>query len=299
MNLETLRIFLKVAKEGNLSQVADQIHISQSAVSQQMKCMEQLLGAKLLERSHKGVTLTAVGKIAQKHSLAITEAYRKMLQEINEEQNLYRTLHIISTPSVSAYALPCTLHQLHKTHPACTLKIESLISDQAEEKIAQGFGDIAIIVGKPKNKNLIGTKVFSNTIHLVASDDFSVPNTITLQDLPNYPILLPPQTQKNRQILDVYLKKIGLNLNNSNILSHLDSIESIKTSAVQGYGLTFLPYMVIKKELYHKQLRIIQLEDFHFQNHYYVVKKAENSYIENGISRMITHLEKILNSTIC
>ncbi|MEM1484177.1 LysR family transcriptional regulator [Oscillospiraceae bacterium PP1C4] len=299
MNIEYLKMFLCVVQQGSISKVAEHMHISQSALSQQIKTMEQLLGATLLIRSPKGVFPTKAGEIVYEYAQIIEGSYEQMLHEIAGTQNQNKTLHILSTPIVYSYALPCTLYHVKTNYPAYTLKMETLASAALEDKIAQGYGDIGFIVGKPENKALISKKVFSDTIYLVAGQDIEIPDKISFDQLYKYPLLMLSKTQKTRKILDEYLHKIGIDLNRLQILYDLDSTESIKLSAVRGFGLAFMPYMAIKKELYNKQLRIVEIDGFDLENHYYAIRKPQSEHTEPELLKLISFIEKILKDTVC
>ena len=81
MNLESLKFFYKIAVAGNISSVAKEAHISQSALSQQINKLESRFTGKLLERSNKGVTLTPKGEIVFKFAENILRTYDEMLDE--------------------------------------------------------------------------------------------------------------------------------------------------------------------------------------------------------------------------
>lgn len=125
-----------------------------------------------------------------------------------------------------------------------------------------------------------------------------VPSKLKMKNLHQYPLLMLSKTQKSRKILEAYFKEKGLEMNDLNILYDLDSIESIKVSAIQEYGLAFLPYMAIKKELYNKQLKIIDLEHFDFKCEYYTIKRKQD-YNRSEHMSIISYIEKIIQKTVC
>ncbi|MBO3444426.1 LysR family transcriptional regulator [Clostridium sp. CCUG 7971] len=299
MNFNYLSQFVDVVKLGSISKGAEKNHISQSALSQQIKLMEQFLDSTLLERSNKGVSLTPQGNIVYKQSLQIITLYNKMLQDIERMQNQDKVLEIFSTSSICDYALPCTLYHIKKKYPQLTIKLSNMSSQLIEEHIACGQGTIGFISGKPKNKSLISKKIFSDKICLVAGNDMSVPAYLSKEMLYDYPIIMLDSSKYIRHQLDKYLKKIGIDVSNLKILYSLDSIESIKSSSARGFGLAFLPYMTIKKELYNKQLKIIEMDDFKLDNNFYTVTKPLDDSYDKEIYKLINYIEKTISKTIC
>lgn len=299
MNIHNLNMFTKIVEFGSISKVAEQMNISQSALSQQLRVMEHEIGARLFERNYTGVTPTEIGMIVYNRSLEMLSSYQNMLMDITNIQNQNKTLHIIASPCVYSYALPCTFYHVKNKYPEYTFHTEIMSSSMIEEKIAKGYADMGIIIGKPKDKNLSGKKVFSDHVFLVAGDKMEVPSQIDCQDLYHYPLLMLVKTQRTRQILDKMLNKSGIRINQLHIPYTLESTESIKLSAINGFGLAFLPYMAIKKEVYNKQLRIIECPCLEFENDYYSIKNRNKIPSNHESSKLIKYMETILKETIC
>ena len=298
MNIQHFKMFVSVVESGSISKVAEQMHLSQSALSQQIRTMEQHFGAVLLERSPKGVVPTAIGKIVYEKSHGILARYEDIFSEIDHLQSQHRSLHIIATPTAYSYALPCTFYHVKNSYPEYSLEVEALSSDLIEEKVARGYADMGIVVGKPKDKTLTTKKVFSDRVYLVAGEKMEVPSHIQRDDIYHYPLLMLVKAQKTRQILDAHLSKTGVDAQKLHIPYTLESTESIKMSAINGYGLAFLPYMAIKKELYHKQLRMVECECLQFENHFYSIHRSSNQ-LGAELSKLIAYIERMLNQTIC
>ena len=284
MNIESLRMFIKIADNGSITKTAEQTFISQSALSQQIKTMEQLFNTSLIERSNKGVTLTCSGKTVYEYAVHLTSTYDSMIRELQENEESNRVLHILSTPIIASYALPCTLYYIKKNFPTYSLEISSMASHRIEQQINCDQGDIGFITGPPSDPSLTGQKVFSDDVFLVAGSDMEIEDHTD---------------QKTEQHLEKRLTDEGVDVESLMILFKQDSIESIKLSTINGYGMAFLPYMCIKKELYHKQLKIISVEGLTLQNDYYIIKKKASEYRDRTLLKLICYIEKILADTIC
>ncbi|NMA84458.1 MAG: LysR family transcriptional regulator [Epulopiscium sp.] len=299
MNISYLNQFVEVVKLGSISKAAEKNHLSQPALSQQIKLMEQMLNSTLLERSNRGVTLTQTGEIVYKHAIQMMSIYDQMLKDIDDVKNQSKVFQIFATPTICDYALPCTIYHIKEKYPQFTLKLYTMPSGLVEDNIACGQGNIGFISGKPRNNTLVSKKVFSDHICLVAGANMPVPKHIKKEDIYNYPLIMLNQSQYTRRTLDTYLEEVGINLSKLKVLYSLDSIESIKSSATRGFGLAFLPYMTIKKELYNKQLFLIDMEDFKLENSFYIVSKPLDEPLDKDIGKLSGYIEKILAETIC
>lgn len=299
MNIQNLKMFLKIVESGSISKAAEQMNISQSALSQQLRVMEQEIGSLLFERNYSGVIPTQAGSIVYQRAIEMVTAYDRMFLDIANAQNQNKIIHIIADPCVYSYALPCTMFHVKNSYPQYTLQMEVMSSSQIEEKIAKGYADMGIIIGKPKNKSLSSKKVFSDRFFLVAGEKMEIPESLSCEDLYRYPLLMLVKTQKTRQLIDKVLSRNGIQINRLHIPYTLESTESIKLSAINGFGLAFLPYMAMKKELYHKQLRIIECPCLEFENGYYSIRHSSQVPIQSESSKLINYMERVLKETIC
>lgn len=299
MNIQNLKMFLKIVESGSISKAAEQMNISQSALSQQLRVMEQEIGSLLFERNYSGVIPTEAGSIVYQRAIEMVTSYDRMFLDIANAQNQNKIIHIIANPCVYSYALPCTMFHVKNSYPQYTLQMEVMSSSQIEDKIAKGYADMGIIIGKPKNKNLSSKKVFSDRFFLVAGEKMEIPESLSCEDLYRYPLLMLVKTQKTRQLIDKVLSRNGIQINRLHIPYTLESTESIKLSAINGFGLAFLPYMAMKKELYHKQLRIIDCPCLEFENGYYSIRHSSQVPIRSESSKLINYMERVLKETIC
>ena len=174
-----------------------------------------------------------------------------------------------------------------------------MASHRIEQQINCDQGDIGFITGPPSDPSLTGQKIFSDDVFLVAGSDMEIEDHILKEDLSRYPLLTLTTDQKTEQHLEKRLTDEGVDVESLMILFKQDSIESIKLSTINGYGMAFLPYMCIKKELYHKQLKIISVEGLTLQNDYYIIKKKASEYRDRTLLKLICYIEKILADTIC
>lgn len=299
MNIILCKILINIAKYQSISKAAEAVYLSQSAVSQQIKSLEKSLGVKLLERAYNGVKLTEFGQLALQHAQEMLSSYNKLLLDITEKQQQKRSLKILSTPVIYSYALPCTLYDLKKYFPKLELEIETLPSSLIEEQLQQQVGDIGFIVGAPHSKKLSYKKILTDDVVLVASTAMDIPDQISCQELTHYQLILPSHACKSRDVIDAHLTKIALDFNQLKVLYELDSTESMKISVLQGYGLAFMPYMGIKKELYTKQLKIVTLKGYFLCNHYYLIRSQEKNSVDDEYNQIISYIENMFNQTVC
>jgi len=291
MHIEYLRYFYEVASVKSISKVANSCHISQPALSQQIQRLEDSLGFKLLERSNKGVELTEAGQIVEKYAKSLIKSYDNMLEDLIAINKKNCTMRIEACPTMATYALPCTVYKIKEEYPDYNYCLASGISEEVEHNILQGACDVGFVQGKPTDQDLVSSIVGTDRMVLVASSEYNIKSEINLNDLMRYPLIMMHEKYQCRRQFNEMLKERGINLEHLNVLFSLDSTESVKSSVLKGHGLSLLPYMSIKKELYNKQLKEIKVAD-------YIVYKRDKD-MNKGTREFIQFLKKIGEKSFC
>lgn len=298
MHIEYLKYFYEVASVKSISKVANSSHISQPALSQQIQRLEDSLGFKLLERSNKGVELTDAGRIVEKYAKNLIRAYDNMVEDLIAINKKNCTIRIEACTTMATYALPCTIYKIKEQFPNYNYCLISNLSDVVENNVVNDVCDVGFIQGKPKDPDLVSSKVGSDRIVLAAASDFNVRDEITLEELTRYPLILMHDQFKCRRQVNDALRECGFDPGEFNVLFSLDSTESVKSSVLKGHGLSFVPYISIKKELYTKQLKEIKVAGLDINYEIYIIYKRDKD-MNKSLREFIQFLKKIGEKSFC
>ncbi|MBK5251696.1 MAG: LysR family transcriptional regulator [Peptostreptococcaceae bacterium] len=261
MHIESLKYFYEVVRIKSISKAASNAHISQSALSQQIQKLEDSMGHKLLIRSNKGVELTPMGNIVLKYAENIFRTYEKMQEEMKNAEKSDQLIKIEACWSISDYALPCALYVIKKKFPYHNYEMVSNSSFNIEEEVMNDLCDFGFMCTEPLLEELEVMKVGNDELVLVALNSDQFPDSVSIKDVVKLPfIMLTEKFNIRRKILDEF-KKAGFGFNDLNTVFSLDSMESVKASVQKGYGVSVVPYMAVKKELYTKKLKVIDIVD--------------------------------------
>ena len=264
MNIESLKYFFLIAKEGNISGVAKEVHLSQSALSQQIQKLESDLGRKLMIRSNKGVALTATGKIVFTFAENILRTYDKMMLELAETEKTAAVVKIEACHSIADYALPCTLIKANGAYPNHNYELSSNLSAQIISDVNNNICDIGFYCDNDLNiddSSVMSMKVGENNIVLIARNDDAFPDVITVEELLDCCLITFTEKNNITNALIKNLKKLGYDKSSLNCSLRVEGIESAKMLITRKYGVAFLPYIAVKEELYKKQYKIIQVPE--------------------------------------
>jgi DNA-binding transcriptional LysR family regulator len=297
LHIEYLENFYQVAKAKSISKVATENHISQSALSQQISKLEKDFDSTLLIRSNKGVELTEKGKIVYQYAGNIVRTLNMMRTKLEESDQVLKDIKIEAFWTIANYSLPCVMYKVKKRFPQNNYEIRSNKALVIEENIINNICDLGVIYGKPKNERLSYYKIGIDKLVLVAPADLEIPDIISLKDLPDYPLIILNDSMDLTRVILKKMQQTGNSDTPLNILYKSDSIESVKASVMNEFGIGFLPYIAIKKELYRKQIKAIAITDMTIEYEMYLIyDETENNHV---IIDFIKYFKDIARKSLC
>ena len=298
MQIDHLILFHKIASEKSISKVAEECHLSQPALSQQMRKLEEEIGLRLLDRSNRGIEVTHGGKVVYKYFQQIIETYENMLEEIKSLNHYSGTVRIFASYVVGQYALPCSIHKMNEKFPKFNFTLSTMSSNEVVRKISEEKGSVGFIVSSVNHPDLVCKHIYTDKGYLVCSEKFYKENSITLDKLKTYPMITMTDHFSSQRILNQTLKKAGHDIGDFNILMNLDSTESLKASVIANLGFAILPYMSIKKEIYLKQLKIVEIPGFQVNYDLHMIFKKKEDSLDTPAD-VLDYFESIVDETFC
>jgi DNA-binding transcriptional LysR family regulator len=259
VNLELYRVFYTVAKCGSLTKAAEELYISQPAVSQAIKQLETQLGGQLFNRTHKGMELSETG------GKQIFPAVEKALKLFEEAENKYAELkdtatgvvRICASDTVSTHFLLPYIKEYHKKYPDVNLILQNCTSSETIELLKNKKGDVGF-VNLPIDDSEINLTTTVMQLHdtFVASDDFSelFGEVVDLKRLQDYPLLMLELSTATRQAIVSFAHLQGIHLHPE---IELASLELMSELAKTGIGVACIPREFVKHELEEGSLKEI------------------------------------------
>lgn len=251
VNLELYKVFYTVAKCGSLTKAAEELYISQPAVSQAIKQLENQLGGKLFNRTHKGMQLSETGgkqifaKIEQ--ALKLFEEAESTYSEIKDTAT--GVVRICASDTVSTHLLIPYVKKYHEKYPNVNLILQNGTSGETIEYLKNKKGDIGF-VNLPIDDSNINLLSSVTQLHdtFVASDKFSelFGCEIDLKTLQDYPLLMLELSTATRQAIVSFAHSQGIHLHPE---IELASLELMTELAKNGIGIACIPREFVKKEL--------------------------------------------------
>lgn len=250
INLELYKTFYYIAKTGSISNAAKELFISQPAVSQSIKQLEESLGGKLFFRTTKGITLTKEGEVLLKYIEQAFNFIKKGEGKFVEMKNLVEgQINISASDTICKYYLAPYLAEFKKRYPKIKIHVTNRTSKESIELLKVGKVDLSI-VNTPMNedKNLSIVEILEiNDCFIAGSNYMELKDKIlTLEELNKYPIILLEKGSHIRNFIDEYFKSNGLELNPE---FELGSIDLLIEFARLGLGISLVVKNFIEDEL--------------------------------------------------
>lgn len=277
MNLNALEYFREVVEAKSISKVAVSKHISQSALSQNIQKLEDEIGFQLLERSNKGVEPTEAGRILFTYSGTILRIYKKMQEELESLTHSTEHIRINGYLSLVDYSLPCVLYKIKKKFPKYTFEMHAKGNSESITDLINELTDMCFVTEEPCDNRLEYERIGKERIVLVANYSARIPDVIDVKDLAKYEmVLLDDNALSISAVLKHELKKINMKMEELPIMFKVDSIPAAISSVSNSLGICFLPYMSVKKELYEKRFKLVEVENMNPDYDIYLVTRHRN-----------------------
>ena len=262
MDTQLLAAFLAVAEVASFSQAAEQLHLTQPAISKRIAQLEQLLGARLFDRIGRQVSLTESGA-------RLLPRAQRILREIEETTRAIRDmsgrvsgrLSLATSHHIGLHRLPPVLRTFSRQHPEVNLEIEFMDSEKAHAAVAQGVIEFAVITLAPEGSapRLQAREIWPDPLSVMVARDHPLVtyNHISIETLSGYPAVLPGASTYTGQILQQQFQSCGARLQVSMSTNYL---ETLRMLVAIGLGWSVLPDSMLTAELVALELETIRMQ---------------------------------------
>ena len=261
-NFELYKIFYTVAKNGSITKAAEELFISQPAVSKSIKNLETNIGGNLFNRTKKGVVLTEEGKEFYNYIKKAIEYINNAENKFNDLINLeIGTIKIGISQTLTKYFLMPYIEKFNNLHPKIDIQIYTDLTKDLLKKLKEGLIDIVILnLPFPKEEEITIKKCRSVKDSFVANKRFAdlIDKEISIKDLNNYPLILQLKNSTTRTFVDDFAKEHGVILKPK---MELASYGLVTEFTKIGLGIGYLTTNYIKNELKNKDLFEIKLKE--------------------------------------
>ena len=247
-----LQVFHTVARLLSFTKAAETLHMTQPAVTFQVRQLEEYFNTRLFDRTHNRISLTDAGKRVYDFAEKIFELYGEMDNAVRElTGEISGVLIIGASTTIAEYMLPALLGDFRRKYPDVGVRLKVSNTDGIVSMVENNVIDLGVVEAPVSNKNLAVENCRMDKLVVILPNDHELAKeaTIPLAKILEYPYICREEGSGTREVIVEHLTANNLNPSELNITMELGSPEAIKGAVEAAMGISVVSRATIAKEM--------------------------------------------------
>ncbi len=268
-----LQLFEAVARNNSFTRAAEELYLTQPAVSTQIKQLEEAVDTPLFEHMGRKIFLTEAGREMHEFSREIAQKFTDIGMVLDEMKGVRRGMLNISVTSTGKYLAPYLLAAFCRQHEGITVNLDVTNRETLLRQLADNVPDMAIMGMPPHDMDLVADSFISNPLVIIAPPDHPLAkgSRISLERVLQESFIMREQGSGTRNAVERFLLQRELSITTTMEMSRN---EAIKHSVMAGLGLGIVSIHTLELELALGRLVVLNVEGFPILKDWYVVHRA-------------------------
>lgn len=269
-----LRVFYSVATFSSFTKAAEEMFITQPAVTKNIKELESELGIRLFNRISNKITLTEAGKLLLHYTEHVLTLDKKFMFDLGVlKQKFSGDLKLGASTTIGQYVLPPILAKFKMEQPEMELSLLNDNTQRIETALIEKILDLGIVEGNSKNSQLKYIPFIKDEIVAIAhsSQPLFEKDEVTLNEFKEIPLVLRELGSGSLEVITEKLRQKDVKLKDLNVVMHLGSTESIKTFLANSNSIGLISINAVSKEIANGEFKIIDIADFEIVRNFYFI----------------------------
>jgi len=258
-----LQVFHTVARLLSFTKAADSLHMTQPAVTFQVRQLEEQFNTRLFDRTHNRISLTEAGKRVYEFSDRIFELYSEMENAVRDMTGeISGVLVIGASTTIAEYMLPSLLGDFKKKYPDVNVHLKVSNSDGIVSMVENNDIDLGVVEAPVMNKNLVVEECRKDRLVAIVPPQHSLVanKQVQLRDLMDDAYIAREEGSGTREVIQDYLEDLGMQSSDLHIAMELGSPEAVKGAVEASMGVSIVSEVTINKELQLGTLVALELD---------------------------------------
>ncbi|SCC94084.1 RuBisCO operon transcriptional regulator [Thiomonas sp. X19] len=270
--LRQLKVFEVVARQLSFSRAAEELHLTQPAVSTQVRQLEGHVGLPLFEQLGKKIYLTPAGVEMLHYSRAIIQQFHEADEAMSRLKGVSGGKLNIAVISAGDYFFPRLLAEFLRRHPGVSLNLAVYNREELLHQLSANLTDLAVMVRPPQGIDTVNQSFAPHPYVIVAAPDHPLvgQRDIPLEDLGSQSFIV---REKGSDTWNSMEEGFAGRIRNLKIAMEIKSTETIKQAVIAGMGIAFLSAHTVSLELEVGRLAVLDVEGFPVMLNWYVVHR--------------------------
>ena len=267
ISLRQIEIFLKVVESQNLTKVANELGLSQSAVSMSIKELENIIGRKLFDRINKKLILNEIGRSFYQ---AVLPLFKKLTDIETEFQNSEDkgNVRVGASTTIIDYLMPSIVCDYMGRYPNVKIDLKEGNTKDIVTLVKEGKIDMGFIEGEIEDSDIVKEIIGQDELVVVSANEELKGKNLKLGDIADYRWVLREKGSGTRNVFLNYIKDSGVKLN---IFLELGHTESIKSLLLSKKPITCISKLAVHNELQNGALFELDIKDFKCTRNFYAI----------------------------
>jgi DNA-binding transcriptional LysR family regulator len=272
LTLRQLKVFEAVARHLNYTRAAEELHLTQPAVSMQVRQLEESLGVACFEQLGKRIHLTEAGQELLGYARSITQQLDELEGVLSRMKGLSGGRLRISVATTANYFIPTLLGSFSRRYPDVTVSLDVTNRETLLRQLSENTVDLVVMGQPPAEADVTAQAFMDNPLVVVAPPDHPLAKQkkIPLARIQEETFLVRESGSGTRIAMERFFSERGMRLKTG---MEVGSNEAIKQSVQAGLGLGLLSRATIEQELTLKRLVVLDVADLPIMRHWYVVHR--------------------------
>lgn len=258
-----LHVFYTVARLLSFTKAAETLHMTQPAVTFQVRQLEEYFNTRLFDRTHNRISLTEAGQRVYEYAERIFQLYNEMENSVRElTGDISGVLILGASTTIAEYMLPALLGDFKAKYPDVNLRLKVSNTDGIVSMVEHNVIDLGVVEAPVTNKNLAVDVCRTDRLVAIVPPGHPLADkeTIPLSAITEYPYICREEGSGTREVILDYLKEAGIDPSQLNIIMELGSLEALKGAVESNIGISIVSKATLVKEIRLGTLHVLNLD---------------------------------------
>lgn len=272
ITLRQLKVFEAVARHSSYTRAAEELHLTQPAVSIQVKSLEESVGLALFEQFGKQIYLTMAGEEILRYSRSIAAQIEEVVDVVARLKGVSRGSLHVAVATTANYFITHLLAAFHRTYPEVAINLSVTNRQALLKQLAENRVDLVVMGEPPMDRGLVGEAFMENPLVVIAPPDHELVwrKRIPLKTIAGEPFVVREEGSGTRAAMVRFARRHKIHLTPAMVMT---SNEAIKQAVSAGLGLGLVSAHTLELDLYANRLKVLDVAHFPILRHWYIVHR--------------------------
>lgn len=282
-----LTTFITIANIKSFTKAAEILNLTQPAVSQHIKYLEEYYKANLIRKNGKNIDLTEEGQILYKYARELEMIHRDLENELRNKNSIRKIYNVGATMTIGGYVLPYILAEYKKSYKNIDLLLQVNNTEEIIDKLLKRKLDLALVEGNfDRNKfNYIKFKDDEMVLAVSPKHPFAKKNEVTIEEVLEGEIILREKGSGTREVFEDKLRNLGCDMSKFTPYMEIGSISAIKSLVEENLGYSIISMETIKREVRLGSIKVLPVKgvELHREFNFIYLKDSSLDTLESFI----------------